>query len=211
MDPNKKASRRKEPRSCANSSSAMQLMVTKAIGMNCDMMNGQMILNHHNIMPSFYGKYGQMGYTTVPAVLSPRLNMHMDHRPRRRRSNHSLVATMDPVAVARRNERERNRVKQVNDGFDALRKKVPFLPDKKKLSKVEILRCAMLYINDLKCVVGEFDDNNSHLISHTNGHNTRIEGSVSSLSNNSATSDDDCILIEHDEHLADLEEELLES
>ena len=39
---------------------------------------------------------------------------------------------MDPVAVARRNERERNRVKQVNDGFDALRKRVPFLPDKKK-------------------------------------------------------------------------------
>lgn len=67
---------------------------------------------------------------------------------------------MDPVAVARRNERERNRVKQVNDGFDALRKRVPFLPDKKKFSKVEILRCAMMYIRDLKDIVEEYDCNN---------------------------------------------------
>lgn len=76
-------------------------------------------------------------------------------RPRRRRNCHSLVATMDPVAVARRNERERNRVKQVNDGFNELRKKIPYIPEKKKFSKVEILRFAMTYIKELQGLIDE--------------------------------------------------------
>ena len=80
------------------------------------------------------------------------------HRSRRRRSNHSLAATMDPIAVARRNERERNRVKQVNDGFDALRKKIPHLAEKKKLPKVEILRFAMRYIRELQRLIDEHDE-----------------------------------------------------
>ena len=76
-------------------------------------------------------------------------------RPRRRRNCHSVVATMDPVAVARRNERERNRVKQVNDGFNELRKKIPYIPEKKKFSKVEILRFAMTYIKELQGLIEE--------------------------------------------------------
>ncbi len=76
-------------------------------------------------------------------------------RTRRRRTNHSLVATMDPSAVARRNERERNRVKQVNDGFNELRKKIPYIPEKKKFSKVEILRFAMLYIRELQVLIND--------------------------------------------------------
>merc|ERR1712176_378631 len=154
----------------------------------------------------FFNKFGQMGYTTVPTItIAPRihhLQMQPHQRPRRRRSNHSLVAAMDPVAVARRNERERNRVKQVNDGFDALRKKVPFLPDKKKLSKVEILRCAMMYIGDLKGVVEEFDHNNTHFPSNSSGIKHRPDGSVSSTSSTS----DDIILLEQD-----LDDELLDS
>lgn len=62
---------------------------------------------------------------------------------------------MDPVAVARRNERERNRVKQVNEGFNELRKKIPYIPDKKKFSKVEILRFAMTYIRELQGLIDE--------------------------------------------------------
>nr|AAN85110.1 transcription factor Ash1 [Podocoryna carnea] len=130
----------------------MQLLYPKP-NMNGNFINGPMLINNHHM----FGKY-EMGYA-IP-MLSPRMQLGMDTKPRKRRANHSLVATMDPVAVARRNERERNRVKQVNDGFDALRKKVPFLPDKKKLSKVEILRYAMMYIRDLKGVVEEYDCNN---------------------------------------------------
>ena len=76
-------------------------------------------------------------------------------RSRKRRTCHSVVATMDPVAVARRNERERNRVKQVNEGFNELRKKIPYIPDKKKFSKVEILRFAMTYIRELQGLIDE--------------------------------------------------------
>ncbi|KAL4672186.1 hypothetical protein H8957_009815 [Semnopithecus entellus] len=46
------------------------------------------------------------------------------------------------AAVARRNERERNRVKLVNLGFQALRQHVPHGGASKKLSKVETLRSA---------------------------------------------------------------------
>lgn len=66
-----------------------------------------------------------------------------------------------PVAVARRNARERNRVKQVNNGFANLRQHIPnFIAaafentsgrgGSKKLSKVETLRMAVEYIRSLE-------------------------------------------------------------
>ncbi|NWH26939.1 ASCL1 protein, partial [Grus americana] len=48
-----------------------------------------------------------------------------------------------PAAVARRNERERNRVKLVNLGFATLREHVPNGAANKKMSKVETLRSAV--------------------------------------------------------------------
>ena len=86
-------------------------------------------------------------------------------RSRKRRTSHNLVATMDPVAVARRNERERNRVKQVNDGFNELRKKIPYIPEKKKFSKVEILRFAMRYIRELQELITDssYDESKSDI------------------------------------------------
>ncbi|XP_055913139.1 achaete-scute complex protein T8 [Eupeodes corollae] len=73
-----------------------------------------------------------------------------------------------PQAVARRNARERNRVKQVNNGFAALRQHIPeeiakvFEPvggavakgAAKKLSKVETLRMAVEYIRGLEKLLG---------------------------------------------------------
>lgn len=67
-----------------------------------------------------------------------------------------------PLAVARRNARERNRVKQVNNGFAALRDRIPEEVAEafeaqgngrgsiKKLSKVETLRMAVEYIRSLE-------------------------------------------------------------
>lgn len=67
-----------------------------------------------------------------------------------------------PMAVARRNARERNRVKQVNNGFSALRDRIPEEVAEafeaqgngrgsiKKLSKVETLRMAVEYIRSLE-------------------------------------------------------------
>ncbi|XP_028812895.1 achaete-scute homolog 1b [Denticeps clupeoides] len=62
-----------------------------------------------------------------------------------------------PGAVARRNERERNRVKQVNVGFQSLRQHVPRGPANRKMSKVETLRSAVEYIRALQRIVDEHD------------------------------------------------------
>lgn len=64
----------------------------------------------------------------------------------------SCVSAAPPAytaAVARRNERERNRVRLVNHGFNALRQHVP-QTGQKKLSKVETLRSAVEYIRELQ-------------------------------------------------------------
>lgn len=55
-----------------------------------------------------------------------------------------------PTSVARRNERERNRVKMVNNGFATLRNHVPNGQKNKKMSKVETLRSAVEYIKQLQ-------------------------------------------------------------
>ncbi|EDO38292.1 predicted protein [Nematostella vectensis] len=69
----------------------------------------------------------------------------------------TLAFHMEPSAVARRNERERNRVRLVNDGFSSLRQHIPYFPEKKKLSKVETLRCAVAYIKHLQSLIEEYD------------------------------------------------------
>ncbi|XP_007259060.2 achaete-scute homolog 1a [Astyanax mexicanus] len=62
-----------------------------------------------------------------------------------------------PHAVARRNERERNRVKLVNSGFATLREHVPHGAANKKMSKVETLRSAVEYIRALQQLLDEHD------------------------------------------------------
>ena len=71
------------------------------------------------------------------------------------------VKKMQTPSVSRRNARERNRVKQVNNGFATLRTSIPHL--KNKTSKVDTLRAAVDYIKALRNLMGEplLDD---HLI-----------------------------------------------
>lgn len=72
------------------------------------------------------------------------------------------------ASIARRNARERNRVKQVNDGFNALRKRLPASViaalsggarrgSGKKLSKVDTLRMVVEYIKYLQSLIEESD------------------------------------------------------
>jgi achaete-scute complex protein len=84
-----------------------------------------------------------------------------------------------PASVARRNARERNRVKQVNNGFATLRQHIPpsvaaaFAPQgpstgrgaSKKLSKVETLRLAVEYI---RCVKQMIEDHESDMSGNCN-------------------------------------------
>ncbi|CAH0382477.1 unnamed protein product [Bemisia tabaci] len=81
---------------------------------------------------------------------------------------YSNMANHQPASVARRNARERNRVKQVNNGFATLRSHIPVQgsynqnsssrSSNKKLSKVETLRMAVEYIRSLQ----ELLDGNTH-------------------------------------------------
>ncbi|XP_013794699.1 uncharacterized protein LOC106478684 [Limulus polyphemus] len=76
---------------------------------------------------------------------------------------------LEPSFICRRNERERLRVRNVNDGFERLRNHLP-LPDKerdRRLSKVETLRMAINYIRDLEDTLKETGEN----------HNPVMEGS----------------------------------
>ncbi len=68
--------------------------------------------------------------------------------------HHSVKKPQTP-SVSRRNARERNRVRQVNDGFSTLRTHIPHL--KAKTSKVDTLRAAVEYIRALRQLVGEDD------------------------------------------------------
>jgi len=58
--------------------------------------------------------------------------------------------------ISKRNERERSRVRNVNDAFENLKNSLPLDVDKltKRMSKVEILRSAISYIRDLEDILG---------------------------------------------------------
>ncbi|EDV26903.1 uncharacterized protein TRIADDRAFT_54312 [Trichoplax adhaerens] len=59
------------------------------------------------------------------------------------------------VKTLRRNERERKRVERVNDGFARLRKHVPVIGKRRKLSKAQTLRMAIDYIHHLKDLLAD--------------------------------------------------------
>ena len=59
----------------------------------------------------------------------------------------------EPEMVERRNERERMRVRLVNDAFRLLRSHIPVDPRQKKLSKVNTLRLAIQYIKYLQRLI----------------------------------------------------------
>lgn len=52
----------------------------------------------------------------------------------------------EPAFIRKRNERERERVRCVNEGYVQLKKHLPLAQKDKRLSKVETLRTAIHYI-----------------------------------------------------------------
>lgn len=84
---------------------------------------------------------------------SPNLSPKPSRHRTRCRTPHCLKK--EHASILRRNERERNRVKLVSDGFATLRKHIPTTPANKKLSKVETLRNAIEYIKHLQRVLNE--------------------------------------------------------
>ncbi|CAF1326710.1 unnamed protein product [Rotaria magnacalcarata] len=54
------------------------------------------------------------------------------------------------IGTTRRNARERNRVRHINACFEILRQHIPNEKHNKKLSKVDTLKSAMIYIENLR-------------------------------------------------------------
>jgi len=63
----------------------------------------------------------------------------------------------EPGFIRKRNERERMRVRNVNEGYAILRDHLPIEPTEKRLSKVETLRGAIKYIKLLEKMLHESD------------------------------------------------------
>uniref|UniRef100_A0AC35FKA8 BHLH domain-containing protein n=1 Tax=Panagrolaimus sp. PS1159 TaxID=55785 RepID=A0AC35FKA8_9BILA len=57
------------------------------------------------------------------------------------------------TTVWKRNERERYRVRCVNEAYEHLRDQLPFDEDEKRLSKVETLKLAIIYIRHLEAIL----------------------------------------------------------
>ncbi|XP_062822693.1 achaete-scute homolog 3, partial [Anolis carolinensis] len=75
----------------------------------------------------------------------------------------------NPAFIRKRNERERQRVKCVNEGYAKLRHHLPAEYLEKRLSKVETLRAAIKYIKNLQSMLPNDSDGNSrgdHQSSH---------------------------------------------
>lgn len=64
----------------------------------------------------------------------------------------------EPGFIRKRNERERMRVRNVNEGYARLREHLPLEPSEKRLSKVETLRGAIKYIKLLQRILDDCDE-----------------------------------------------------
>lgn len=69
--------------------------------------------------------------------------------------------TFEPAFIQKRNERERQRVKCVNQGYAKLREHLPGQNNNKRLSKVETLRATIRYIKYLQGLVEAEDGGHS--------------------------------------------------
>ncbi|XP_018027938.1 uncharacterized protein LOC108683165 [Hyalella azteca] len=110
------------------------------------------------------------------------------------------------LPLSRRNARERNRVRLVSQGFAILRQHVPQAARRKKLSKVETLRCAVDYIKALSRMIEEYNANNnlpSALVPQTCSFEPRT-----TASNGSFEQDASQVKHERDEHRHPLHEVL---
>ncbi|KAI4876709.1 hypothetical protein NFI96_006595 [Prochilodus magdalenae] len=87
----------------------------------------------------------------------------------------------EPAFIQKRNERERQRVKCVNQGYAKLRDHLPGGTADKRMSKVETLRAAIRYIKHLQRLVEEREEGRGHDRSEVMG-STEGEAPTSSSS-----------------------------
>jgi len=82
----------------------------------------------------------------------------------------------EPGFIRKRNERERMRVRNVNEGYAQLRDHLPLEPTEKRLSKVETLRGAIKYIKLLQSVLQETKPGKESSKRHSASRNVHHDG-----------------------------------
>lgn len=81
-----------------------------------------------------------------PRCASPQLEQQQKKRRRGRARSEATVQVVKKNRRLKANDRERNRMHNLNDALDALRGVLPAFPDETKLTKIETLRFAHNYI-----------------------------------------------------------------
>ncbi|XP_068178558.1 T-cell acute lymphocytic leukemia protein 1 homolog [Antennarius striatus] len=146
----------------------------------------QQYLSPHPFFTSSYrgppgGNYGVNNNSRIKRRPSSHLEMEINECPAHLDSDY-VCLTGPPQKIARRvftNSRERWRQQNVNGAFSELRKLIPTHPPDKKLSKNEILRLAVKYINFLVTLL---DDQSQDKNTDTAENEPEEESTTSKLS-----------------------------
>ncbi|XP_073505377.1 neurogenin-1 [Phyllobates terribilis] len=90
--------------------------------------------------------YSTGGDLTSPAQTPEKCEEKKKRRGRRRVKNEAVLHTIKKTRRVKANDRERNRMHNLNSALDELRSILPCFPDDTKLTKIETLRFAHNYI-----------------------------------------------------------------
>ncbi|XP_011639065.1 achaete-scute complex protein T3-like [Pogonomyrmex barbatus] len=166
--------------------------------------------HHHHGLHTTSTAQTHRGNVIVSTSSTPSNNSTLQHGCKRSKIYNQATGPYgtvphQPASVARRNARERNRVKQVNNGFATLRQHIPQTVAQalgsstagthggsraaKKLSKVETLRMAVEYIRSLQRLLAEHDgssESNGSSPTSTSSNSPGGENGIGSDSNHSA-------------------------
>nr|XP_026491454.1 achaete-scute complex protein T3-like [Vanessa tameamea] len=150
------------------------------------------MLQSNNYSVSYLSQYNDDLPKFVPIAPNPEESSDMDCTLTKKYTYKNNYSGAQAASIARRNARERNRVKQVNDGFNALRKRLPAAivnalsggarrGSGKKLSKVDTLRMVVEYIRYLENMIEDSDATlglslKSQVVMDTSPHSEVDEG-----------------------------------
>jgi achaete-scute complex protein len=134
---------------------------------NCVLLSSNMLANKSQAQ-----MYGKRPIAPAPTILTSNSSNQSMNLPKKKYNYGSMQYPASQTAsVARRNARERNRVKQVNNGFSNLRQHIPQTVisaltkggrgASKKLSKVDTLKLAVEYIRSLKDMLEDNENNDA--------------------------------------------------
>ena len=174
---------------------------TMTLGQNIHMMPNNCVLVSANMLASksqqMYSSIGKRPIAPAPTVLTSNGANQVINIPKKKYNYGTMpYPSGQTVSVQRRNARERNRVKQVNNGFSNLRQHIPQTVvsaltkggrgSAKKLSKVDTLKMAVEYIRSLKDML-EDGENSASTSSSTSSYYSESSQNLQSIPRSEAS------------------------